>query len=207
VILLERRLERFKKVIAKRQLDIAIVLENVHDKHNIGAVLRSCDSIGVQHVYIVNTDPRLQNPEKYEQLSTSSGAAKWITLHYFEDVDSAVKELRESFGTIITTHLNSDSKSLYSIDFNSSFALVFGNEHEGVSDELLSHADYNVVIPQKGMVQSLNISVACAVCLFEIFRQRDEKAAYDQPFNQNVLAQQKLLEEWVEIHEASKRKI
>ena len=204
MILLERRVEKFKEVIAKRQLDIAIVLENVHDPHNIGAVLRSCDSVGIQNIYIVNTDPRIQDRKRYDDLKTSSGAAKWLNIHYYEELDLAIREIKEKYKRLIATHLSSEAKSLYEIEFTESFALAFGNEHEGITDAFLAHADANLIVPQHGMVQSLNISVACAVCLFEISRQRGLKSAYSDSFDSNSLKQTELLEEWIGIHEASK---
>lgn len=203
--LLDRRIEKFKEVIAKRQLDIAIVLENVHDPHNIGAVLRSCDSVGIQDIYIVNTDPRIQDRKRYDDLRTSSGAAKWLNIHYYEELELAIHQIKKNYARLIATHLSSEAKSLYEFEFTGSFALAFGNEHEGITDAFLAYADSNLIIPQHGMVQSLNISVACAVCLFEISRQRGLKSAYSYSFDSNSSKQSELLEEWISIHEASKR--
>ena len=205
--LLERRIDKFKEVISRRQLDIAVLLENVHDPHNVGAVLRSCDSVGIQHIYILNTDPRLQHPERYESLSTSSGAAKWMNIHYSENMDQLVTEIKSRFGKLISTHLSSDAKSVYDMDFSESFCLAFGNEHEGISEELLSKSDANMIIPQFGMVQSLNISVACAVSLFEVCRQRIQSNRYNvNDLGELNTKQQTLLEEWINIHKASKIK-
>ncbi len=204
--LLERRVERFKDVLSKRQLDIAILLENVHDPHNIGAVMRSCDSVGIQDVIILNTDPRLQDRTKYEHLSTSSGAAKWMSIHYFEEIVEAVNFIKSTYKRLITTHLSSDAKSLYNFDFSDSFCLAFGIDHECNTEELLSHSVGNLIIPQFGMVQSLFLSVACAVCLFEVCRQRVLADAYEYPNIKHSNRREELLGEWIEIHKASKRK-
>ena len=88
--------------------------------------------------------------------------------------------LRAEGKRIYTTHLSHDAVSLYDIDLTVPFALVLGNERHGVSDEALALADQNVLIPQVGMIQSLNISVACAVSIYEAFRQRQKAGKYDQ---------------------------
>lgn len=177
--LTEKRIERLKSVVAKRQFDLTVVLENIHDPHNIAAVLRSCDAIGISEIYVIITDPRI-NLAKYEAKNNnaSSGSQKWVQIHLFTDVNTAVTALRQKYTHILGTHLDSDARSLYDLDLTQSTALVFGNEHEGITKELLEQLDGNFIIPQFGMVQSLNISVACAVSVFEASRQRQEKGAY-----------------------------
>jgi tRNA (guanosine-2'-O-)-methyltransferase len=81
----------------------------------------------------------------------------------------------------LTTALSDNASSLYEIDCTKPVAFVFGNEHDGVSAEALEKADGNVLIPQVGIVESLNISVACAVTLYEIFRQRNKAGMFDLP--------------------------
>jgi tRNA (guanosine-2'-O-)-methyltransferase len=80
--------------------------------------------------------------------------------------------LRKNYNKIFTTHLSSDAVSLYELDFTDSVALVFGNEHDGVSEETIAMSDGNFIIPQLGFIQSLNISVACAVSIYEAHRQK-----------------------------------
>jgi tRNA (guanosine-2'-O-)-methyltransferase len=172
----ERR-ERLLSVLNKRQHDIAIVLENVFDPHNISAVMRTCDAVGVQEVYVLNT--KIPRHKKWGARSSSS-AAKWLTVYQFENAEECFKELRKKFPKILTTHLSSDAVNLYAIDFTQPLALVFGNEHSGVSEEIRKLADGNFVIPQTGIIQSLNISVACAVTLYEAFRQKTGAGHYDQ---------------------------
>lgn len=163
------RQQRIQSVLAHRQNDLTIVLENVFDPHNISAVMRSCDAVGVQEIYVLNT--KIPRHKKWGVRSSSS-AAKWLTVHQFEDLEECLLALRQKYKTVLTTHLSSDAVSLYQIDFTGSIALVFGNEHAGVSDELRERADGNFVIPQVGMIRSLNISVACAVTLYEAYRQK-----------------------------------
>jgi tRNA (guanosine-2'-O-)-methyltransferase len=171
------RQQKIESVLSKRQNDLTIVLENVFDPHNISAVMRSCDAIGVQDIYVLNT--KIPMHKKWGSRSSSS-AAKWLTIHQFDNAEKCFESLRKKYSTILTTHLSSDAVSLYEIDLTKSIALVFGNEHSGVSDEIRALADGNFIIPQVGMIQSLNISVACAVTLYEAFRQKKLARHFEQ---------------------------
>jgi tRNA (guanosine-2'-O-)-methyltransferase len=164
----ERR-QKIEAVLSKRQNDLTVVLENVFDPHNISAVMRSCDAVGIQEIYVLTT--KIPRHKKWGERSSSS-AAKWLTIHQFTDANECFSQLRKRYSTILTTHLSSDAVSLYELNLSKSVALVFGNEHVGVSDEIRTMADGNFIIPQVGMIQSLNISVACAVSLYEAFRQK-----------------------------------
>jgi tRNA (guanosine-2'-O-)-methyltransferase len=172
----ERR-QKIEAVLSRRQNNITVVLENVFDPHNISAVMRSCDAVGVQEIFVLNT--KIPRHKKWGDRSSSS-ANKWITIHQFTSVEDCVLRIREKYKCIYTTHLASDSISIYEVDFTDSVALVFGNEHSGVSEELRKIADGNFVIPQVGMIRSLNISVACAVTLYEAFRQKKMAGHYQQ---------------------------
>src|SRR6185503_3300784 len=164
----ERR-EKLQSVLSKRQDDITIVLENVFDPHNISAVMRTCDAVGVQELYVLNT--KIPRHKKWGAKSSSS-AAKWLTIYQFENAEECFTELRKKYSKILTTHLSSDAVNLYEINFTERLALVFGNEHSGVSEEIRKLADGNFKIPQMGIIRSLNISVACAVTLYEAYRQK-----------------------------------
>lgn len=170
------RNRRLEAVLAKRQNDITVVLENVSDPHNISAVMRSCDAVGVQELYVLNT--KIPRHKKWGARSSSS-AAKWLTVHQFENSGDCFTALRLKYDHILTTHLTTDAVDLYSLDLTRKTALVFGNEHAGVSDEIRALADGNFIIPQQGMIQSLNISVACAVCLYEAYRQKESAGHYN----------------------------
>ena len=160
---------KMQEVIKRRQFDLTVVLENVWDPHNISAVLRSCDAVGVQDVYILS--PVGKKESKLGKKSSAS-ASKWLTIHHFTDPEECFKELSKRHNRIYSSRISADSKNLYEMDLCSSMALVFGNEKEGVSEKALSLSDGSFVIPQVGMIQSLNISVACAVTLYECYRQR-----------------------------------
>jgi len=186
------RHERITSVLNKRQNDITVVLENVFDPHNISAVMRTCDAVGVQDIYILNT--KIPRHKKWGAKSSSS-AAKWLTIHQFENAEECFSSLRKRYSTILTTHLSSDAVDLYSIDLTKSIALVFGNEHSGVSDEIRALADGNFIIPQAGIIRSLNISVACAVTMYEAFRQKTSAGHYNRQKLEDVRYNE-LFKEW-----------
>ncbi len=187
----ERR-EKLLSVLNKRQNDLTIVLENVFDPHNISAVMRTCDAIGIQEIFVLNT--RIP-PHKKWGAKSSSSAAKWLTIHQYTDAVECFQKIRSSYSRILTTHLSSDAVDLYSIDFTGSIALVFGNEHSGVTDEIRTMADGNFIIPQQGIIQSLNISVACAVTLYEAYRQKQLAGHYEKRKIQEPMLGT-LLDEW-----------
>lgn len=171
------RSEKLLKVLSQRQTNLTVVLENVQDPRNITAVMRTCEAVGIQDIYIINTkQPRF---EKFGFKSGSS-SSKWLTIHQFDSIAECFAELRTKFEVILTTHLSAKAIDLYSIDFTQSIALVFGNEHSGVSDEANDLADGNFIIPQMGIIQSLNISVACAVSIYEAYRQKTNAGHYQQ---------------------------
>lgn len=170
------RHERLTSVLNKRQPDLTVVLENVFDPHNISAVMRTCDAVGIQDIYILNTKIP---PHKKWGAKSSSSAAKWLSIHQFTDANECFTELRKKFKKIYTTHLSSDAVELHELNLTEPVALVFGNEHSGVSEEIIAMADGNFIIPQVGIIKSLNISVACAVCLYESFRQKNNAGHYD----------------------------
>ncbi|MEO7047627.1 MAG: RNA methyltransferase [Ferruginibacter sp.] len=170
------RSARLESVLAKRQPGLTVVLENVSDPHNISAVMRTCDAVGVQEIYILNSKIEMH---KQWSAKSSSSAAKWLTVHQFTDAKECFTALRKKFTKIYTTHLSTDAVGLYQLDFSESIALVFGNEHDGVSEEIIALADGNLIIPQVGIIKSLNISVACAVCLYEAYRQKEIAGHYN----------------------------
>lgn len=171
------RSDRLLQVLNKRQNNLAVVLENVFDPHNISAVMRSCDAVGIQDIYILNT--RIPQHKKWGAKSSSS-ASKWLSIHQYSDAESCFSVLRSRYDNIMATHLSSDAVSLYAVDFTQSTALVFGNEHSGVSEEIRALCHGNFIIPQIGIIKSLNISVACAVSIYEAYRQKMLAGHYEQ---------------------------
>ncbi len=171
------REQKIAEVLIKRQLDITVGLENVHDPHNISAVLRSCDAVGVQDVHVLNEHaPR---PRKFGR-KTSSGSVRWTDINYFRESDNFLNAIRGRYQKIYALSSEFSAKSIYDIDLTGSVALLFGNEKDGLSRKMLEAADETIIIPMTGMTASLNISVACAVTLYEAYRQRHAKGMYDR---------------------------
>jgi tRNA (guanosine-2'-O-)-methyltransferase len=173
----EQRFNRLTSVINHRQPDLTIVLENVFDPHNISAVMRTCDAVGIQDVYILNN--RIPPHKKWDNKSSST-ASQWLTIHQFTDIEECFKVIRNKYKKVYASHLGDNSVDVYKMNFTESVALIFGNETFGVSDEIRKYADGDFIIPQVGIIKSLNISVACAVTLYEAFRQKNEKGHYDK---------------------------
>lgn len=140
--------------------------------------MRTCDAVGIQDIFILTT--RIKPHKKYGAKSSSS-AAQWLTIHSYTNAGECFVALKKRYTQVLTTHLGTDSVGLYEIDFTKSTALVFGNEHDGVSEEIRELADGNFIIPQMGIIQSLNISVACAVSIYEACRQKTLAGHYHQP--------------------------
>ncbi|MCX7879792.1 MAG: RNA methyltransferase [Ignavibacteria bacterium] len=189
----EARRKKIEQVLKKRQLDLTVVLENVHDPHNVSAVLRSCDAVGIFEVFLV-----YHSGQKFPELSmkSSASAMKWLKIHFFNEVQECFEHLRKKGFKIYTTSLTKMSISIYEINFLEPIAIVFGNEHTGVSELAVNLADGNLRIPQVGMTESLNISVACAVTLYEAFRQRNSAGYYNEPQITNELFE-KTFKEWL----------
>lgn len=174
----EKRLNRFVKILGQRQKYLTVVLENIHDAHNVSAILRTADSVGIDKIYLV------YNQETFPRISriSSASAKKWVELEKFKSIEECYEKLKKEKYRIYTTHMSEVRKnySLYELDLTKRVALVFGNEHRGLSDEAVRLSDRNFLIPMKGMVQSLNVSVSAAVCLYEALRQREQKGMYEE---------------------------
>jgi tRNA (guanosine-2'-O-)-methyltransferase len=184
---------RIKKVLDHRQPGLVVVMENVHDPHNISAVMRTCDAVGVQDLFVLTTT--IPRHKKFGKNSSAS-AAGWLTIHQFDNTAACMSAVREKCDKVYATHLGVESHSLYELDLTQRVALVFGNEHSGVTEECLGNCDGNFIIPQVGMVRSLNISVACAITLYEAFRQRQKAGFYDGQPKLNELEWNTLAKNW-----------
>ena len=173
----ERRAGKLHTVLSQRQPDLTVVMENIHDPHNVSAVLRSCDAVGVLRVEL------LYNVEPFPRIGrkSSSSANKWLDRRLHSTVDECYSVLRREGYRIYATHLDAKAVPLYELDLTLPVALVFGNEHRGVSSEAAAKADANFQIPMMGMIQSLNVSVATAVSLYEALRQRIAAGRYAAP--------------------------
>ncbi len=188
----EQRIKKITNAVSNRQPDLVVVLENIHDSHNVSAIVRTCDSIGVGEIFLV------YSIEKFPKIGKKSSASayKWVKKRNFRSIDACYEVLRNNGYKIFATCLEGESKSFWEVDFTGKVAIVLGNEHRGVSEEAWKKADGNIKIPMFGMIQSLNVSVATAVILYEICRQRFIKGQYDKhKFTESEYT--RILNEWL----------
>lgn len=161
-----RRAERIENIVAERTYGITVVLESLYDQGNAAAVMRTCDGFGVQRVNLVVDSPSYKCDRKI-----SIGTHKWLDVHRYTDAASCAADLKAEGYTLLTTHLD-DSRSIEEIDFSGKVALIFGNERDGVSPQMLALADGNFTIPMVGFAQSFNISVAAAISVYHAVTDR-----------------------------------
>ncbi|MEC8440956.1 MAG: tRNA (guanosine(18)-2'-O)-methyltransferase TrmH [Cyanobacteriota bacterium] len=165
--LLPRRFERLQSVLNHRMADLTVLLEHVEKPHNLSAILRSCDAVGALEAHIVSFEGR---PRTFN--STAQGSQKWVPLHDHPNIDSAIGALKGKGFRIYGTHLGVEAKDYRDCDFTGPTAFVLGAEKWGLTDRARDLMDEALFIPMRGMVQSLNVSVAAATLLFEALRQR-----------------------------------
>ncbi len=187
----EKRLQKIISVIKSRQYSLTVVMENIHDPHNVSAIFRTCDAVGVNKVSLV------YNIESFPRIGKKSSASayKWVNKQKFISIEDCYKALREQGYKIFASSISEDSKNLYDLDLSDKVAIVVGNEHRGVSVNAANLADEKFLISQFGMVQSLNVSVATAVILYEALRQRLAKGMYENSELSNEQLD-KLIDEW-----------
>lgn len=171
-----KRFSRLKEVVERRQKFLTVVLENIHDPHNVSAILRTADAVGIDKVYLIYNSSRFPKIGKV----SSASAKKWVELEKYTSVKDCFEELKRKKYKIYSTGISNQpkSRSLFELDLTGKTAIVLGNEHSGVSEEALKCADKNFIIPMYGMVQSLNVSVAAAICFYEALRQREIRGMY-----------------------------
>ena len=174
--LTESRKTRLKSVLEKRQPDLTLVLNNIHDPHNVSAILRSCDAFGVFGIHLYYTK------EKFPSLANSSSgsAKKWIELTRHREAGAMIASLRSQNMQIIGTGFSPLARPIMDVDFTRPTAIILGNEHRGMDPDVKAHVPDEIYIPMYGMVQSLNVSVAAATILYEAMRQRRAAGMYDK---------------------------
>jgi tRNA (guanosine-2'-O-)-methyltransferase len=169
------RHHRITTVMQQRQTDACVLMEKVHKLHNLAAVIRTCDAVGVDQLHAV-----LADGEYRRHPHVASGANSWIHTHLHEDITTAITELKAQGKTIYAAHLSDDAVDFKSVDYTKPCAILLGTEKFGISDEAAELADQHIMIPMRGMVESLNVSVAAALILYELERQRTEAGLYNK---------------------------
>jgi len=186
-----KRFARLDAVLARRQPDLSVYVENLHKPRNFYAMVRSCDAVGINEMHVLPGEDDLRTHWK-----TSQGAEKWMHIKTHASSDEACEHLKSSGFQLVAAHLSDQAVDFREVDYTRPIALVLGTELFGVSDTTLSHVDLQISIPMMGVSQSLNVSVACAIVLFEAQRQRQLAGMYDRcRLDGKTLARQRF--EWL----------
>ncbi|MEX2498487.1 MAG: tRNA (guanosine(18)-2'-O)-methyltransferase TrmH [Wenzhouxiangellaceae bacterium] len=185
------RKQRIIDTARLRQPDLTVFMERVHKPHNLAAVLRTCDAVGVMHAHAVPGEhglPALNN--------TAQGAQRWVALTRHPDTESGLAELKRNGFACVAAHFSDRAIDFRSVDYTRSTAIVLGTEKFGISAQAADACDKHVVIPMHGMTQSLNVSVACALILYEAQRQRLAAGMY-AGHDPDRSPWRELIEEWI----------
>ncbi|HEY5714309.1 MAG TPA: RNA methyltransferase [Candidatus Gracilibacteria bacterium] len=188
------RQSKYEAVAAHRLSGVILVLENIHDPHNAAAIMRSAESLGIQHLWLICETVEVWDPKVIGKKSATF-ANKWLDFEIFKTSKEAIKQLKEADFTLFGTMLDENATPLQSADFTkaSNIALIMGNEKSGLSRAMQKALDHKIYIPMYGFTQSFNVSVACAICLWELSHQRQSKnMILDQ------VAQTRLIEQFKE---------
>ncbi len=170
-----KRFKRIQAVLQRRQPDLTVLLEDVHKPHNLSAIIRTCDAVGVFELHAVNLASELPLVSQIAQ-----GSEKWVYLRTQSNIKIAITSLQERGFKVCAAHLSQKAVDYRNLDYTKPTAILLGAEKWGVSQEAAGLVDEHIIIPLVGMVQSLNVSVAAAVILFEAQRQRLEAGYYDR---------------------------
>lgn len=185
-----RRREKLECVLTQRQNDLTLVLANIHDPHNVSAIYRSADAFGVAGIHLYYTDTAFPTLGR----KSSASARKWVETYRHPDRPSLLAALEGH--QVLATSCSPAAKPMSVYDFTRPTAIIMGNEHSGVPDELVNGVDGELYIPMYGMIQSFNVSVAAALILYEASRQRVLAGMYEKPWDDPVAYAEKLAR-WV----------
>ncbi|OVZ96680.1 MULTISPECIES: tRNA (guanosine(18)-2'-O)-methyltransferase TrmH [Yersinia] len=184
-----QRYARICEMLATRQPDLTVCLEQVHKPHNVSAIIRTADAVGIHQVHAI-----WPTTQMYTRLSSAAGSNSWVQVKTHSHIADAIVHLKSQGMQILATHLSDKAVDFREIDYTRPTCILMGQEKTGISQEALALADQDIIIPMIGMVQSLNVSVASALILYEAQRQRQNAGMYQR--TQSVLPedeQQRLL--------------
>ena len=168
-----QRYRRIRTMLANRQPDLTVLLDHVHKPHNIHAVLRTCDAVGIGEMHVTVRDGRLNHHG-----GIAGGSRKWVAMHLHAELSGMLHIARSAGMQIIAAHPGEGCVDFRAVDYTQPTALLMGAELWGISASGLVAADQHISIPMAGMVASLNVSVAAAVILYEAQRQRQAAGMY-----------------------------
>ena len=168
----EERLHKLERVARQRQPGFTVVIEDVFDPHNLGAIARSCDAFGIQEINVIfETHPEFNPKEVGKNSSTATN--KWLNYRVHHDTERSLRKLKAEGWHLVATTLDPAAESIFTVDLcHPQIALLFGNEKDGLSTKALALADRCVTIPMRGIAQSMNVSVSAALFIYEATRQR-----------------------------------
>lgn len=169
-LLTPERRQRIDQVLAERTDSVSVILENIYDRGNASAVMRSAEAFGLMNIHLIELGEKFKESQR-----TTAGAEKWLEIHRWKSTLECVKHLKKQGIKIYATHLGEGSVPMESIDFSKPAAIVLGNEKDGISKEMIAEADHLVILPMCGFVQSYNISVAAALSFYQIYQDRRKR--------------------------------
>ncbi len=168
-----KRYARIREMLARRQPDLTVCMEQVHKPHNVSAIIRTADAVGVHEVHAVWPENRMRI-----MASSAAGSNSWVQVKTHRTIADAVGHLKGQGMQVLATHLSEKSVDFRDIDYTRPTCILMGQEKTGITQEALDLADQDIIIPMIGMVQSLNVSVASALILYEAQRQRQNAGMY-----------------------------
>ncbi len=173
-IISESKKEMFDRIASERTKHFTVVMENIYQEHNASAVLRSCDCFGIQELHVIEKDNQYK-----VQRDIALGAGRWVDMFNYDKGESptidCITKLKNNGYKIIATTPHTNDVTINEFDLTQPFALVFGTERRGISEEIKEMADEFVKIPMYGFTESFNISVSAAISL-NVVRERLEKS-------------------------------
>jgi len=168
------RLATIKNSLKKRQTGLTVVMENVRKPHNLAAVARTLEAVGGLEIHAISKLSSI----RLTQMS-AGGIKKWIKVKKHSSTVEGLNNLKQQGFQIIATCLAENTKDYRDVDYTLPTAILVGEELEGISEQAIQSADEKISIPMAGMVQSLNVSVASALVLYEAYHQRMAAGLYD----------------------------
>jgi len=175
----EERLSRIDDILTRKQPTLQVMLENVHNSQNLSTIIRTSDAVGILDIYYSSKENETLRIHK----TITQGAHRWTHRHRVQDGDTVkfLQQKKKEGFQVVVTHLEERAVSYREVDYTKPTLIVMGNEKEGVSNDIIAEATDVIVIPMEGMVQSLNVSVATALILYEAQRQLENAGLYATP--------------------------
>ncbi len=185
-----QRFARLKAALDRRQPDLTVLMDNVHKRHNLSAVMRTADAVGIMEVHAVS-----ERGEVQRHRAMAGGSHKWVRTRLHPDVETAVSRLQETGHQVVAAHLSERAVDYRALDYTRPTALMIGSELHGLSTRGADLAEKHITVPMAGMVASLNVSVATGVILYEMQRQREQAGLYSHSHLEPA-ERDRLLFEW-----------